>query len=747
MPSVIEQTPFNEYTANGVTSVFPYEFELLSAADLVVRVNGAVIPPSSFTLAGVGVQEGGTVTFLAAPTNGAIVLLSREIALARDTDYQTNGDFRADVIDRDLNRLWQALQGQGAQVGGSLRLPYPEQAAELPPAAARALRLLGFDALGQPIATLPTAGDATALALDLANSVDPVKGAALIAYNPARAYAAGTVGGRLNDELTTSGFASLQAAVTAAAGKTLRVLSGSTFNLTAAVSVPSNITIILEAGSLITSAISTIHLLDCSGSSNVVIRGPGKLQMTVAGVTANLGIVNLDGSTNCVVEGVEMAGNLWAGVRMRNAVNCHAVRNYIHDSLGSVQDAAGVTLYDSCQFCSAEGNRLLNTGWHGVLVQDSTGAAVMNGNRVVNNQIDGATAYGVACYEVGAGESDTLIAGNRIQNVTGANPGGSGGSGVYVQNTGGVVVSGNRIRNVCTATANNTLAPGGIGVINIAATLTAPVLSGNTITDVGMTAGGASNPNGVLLAAIYIASSAAGVNVNGNSIRQAAGLTPATFIGIYGNAAPLLAIVGNKLNISSALATSEGIFVFANGANQAGFTISANMIDGCGASGVRVDQAGGFTAQNAAISGNMHRNGAATCISYRIASLNNSLITGNGGFATTVVAMLLTNCIGNRLANNYLFTTGANPVQFTGTNTQSYFDKSNHQLSGGGSTLFALNQGTGLILEMLAAAAPGTGTWAVGDRVEQSVPAVGSPKGWRCTVAGSPGTWVSEGNL
>jgi hypothetical protein len=44
-------------------------------------------------------------------------------------------------------------------------------------------------------------------------------------------------------------------------------------------------------------------------------------------------------------------------------------------------------------------------------------------------------------------------------------------------------------------------------------------------------------------------------------------------------------------------------------------------------------------------------------------------------------------------------------------------------------------------------AAPTTGTWAVGDFVQNSVPSVGQPKGWLCTVAGNPGTWVSTGNL
>lgn len=42
---------------------------------------------------------------------------------------------------------------------------------------------------------------------------------------------------------------------------------------------------------------------------------------------------------------------------------------------------------------------------------------------------------------------------------------------------------------------------------------------------------------------------------------------------------------------------------------------------------------------------------------------------------------------------------------------------------------------------------PTTGTWRVNYRVEKYPPVVGQPKGWVCTVAGTPGTWTSEGNL
>lgn len=43
--------------------------------------------------------------------------------------------------------------------------------------------------------------------------------------------------------------------------------------------------------------------------------------------------------------------------------------------------------------------------------------------------------------------------------------------------------------------------------------------------------------------------------------------------------------------------------------------------------------------------------------------------------------------------------------------------------------------------------APTTLTWPVGAIAINKIPAVGRPKKWVCTVAGTPGTWVSGGNL
>jgi hypothetical protein len=140
MPSIVDQVPFNEYVGNGVSTVYGFEFQLLSADDLVVEVDGVAVPASDYTLAGLGAQGGGTVTFDVAPANGAAVLISREIELARATDYQTNGDLFAEVLDLDFNRVWQALQEQRAVLGSSVRAAYPRQITEAVPVAGGYLR-------------------------------------------------------------------------------------------------------------------------------------------------------------------------------------------------------------------------------------------------------------------------------------------------------------------------------------------------------------------------------------------------------------------------------------------------------------------------------------------------------------------------------------------------------------------------------------------------------------------------------
>jgi hypothetical protein len=64
---------------------------------------------------------------------------------------------------------------------------------------------------------------------------------------------------------------------------------------------------------------------------------------------------------------------------------------------------------------------------------------------------------------------------------------------------------------------------------------------------------------------------------------------------------------------------------------------------------------------------------------------------------------------------------------------------------------FGTPQGTyrqfGPYKESYSTSIPTGGTWVQGDRVWKSNAAVGSPIGWICTTAGTPGTWVAMANL
>lgn len=146
--SVPDQETAYFYTANGVTTTFAYGFYLLSLDDIQVSIDG-VVQNSGFTVVGVGSQTGGAVIFASAPASGVTVLIERQVAIERDTDYQPNGDLRADVLNTDFDRLWMALQDKRRENFRSLRYPTFENLdGLLPNAASRANMVLGFAANG-----------------------------------------------------------------------------------------------------------------------------------------------------------------------------------------------------------------------------------------------------------------------------------------------------------------------------------------------------------------------------------------------------------------------------------------------------------------------------------------------------------------------------------------------------------------------------------------------------------------------
>ncbi|WP_426720836.1 phage tail fiber protein [Enterobacter cloacae complex sp. 301C7] len=207
--SVPNQTPYIIYNANGLTTVFPFEFYIINASDIQVTINGTPVT-SGYSVSGAGNVGGGDVIFITPPANGSVVMLERVVPTYRLTDYQDNGDLLADTVNKDFDRLWMAIQRSFIYLGLALRRPLfggpfnaegyriekladpvnPQDAATknyvesvslakvlrvpessvkvVPPVSQRANKLLAFNADGDPIAVLPESGSAADVLIELA---------------------------------------------------------------------------------------------------------------------------------------------------------------------------------------------------------------------------------------------------------------------------------------------------------------------------------------------------------------------------------------------------------------------------------------------------------------------------------------------------------------------------------------------------------------------------------------------------
>lgn len=231
--SVPNQTPYIIYNANGLTTVFPFEFYIINASDIQVTINGTLVT-SGYSVSGVGNVGGGDVIFVTPPTNGVVVMLERVVPTYRLTDYQDNGDLLADTVNKDFDRLWMAIQRAFINLGLALRRPLfggpynaegyrisglgdpvddsdavnkrwflqqnqlnlsktlrvPDGAiSQLPGVAARKNKIVGMNNDGQPVMLLPESGSAADVMLEFASSEDG-KGDALVAVKQPFAGAA-----------------------------------------------------------------------------------------------------------------------------------------------------------------------------------------------------------------------------------------------------------------------------------------------------------------------------------------------------------------------------------------------------------------------------------------------------------------------------------------------------------------------------------------------------------------------------
>lgn len=540
---------------------------------------------------------------------------------------------------------------------------------------------------------------------------------------------------------TTDMRSAVQAAMSSS--HAVKFLDDVEYYLSGSVTPQGNSVIEAGRGTLITIADGDTNGFDLTGLTGVTVRG---LRIRCAGSTGTLGGISgkaaiyLSGSAQCVIENNFIFNIYNAGIRLYDSSNNTIQNNYFGDWYTTAtpnDDAGNIMCFGACSYNTIDNNFCLgaNAGI-GIGITDYylVGKQPI-GNKITNNTVDGKKSYGILVYTTGTGSPSgfdcrTIVDHNVVSNIAGTGVSGASGAGIYLQGGGGAVCTNNTVYNCCTSTSNfGTLAMACITASITDAAQTAQILIANN--HIHATRG----------PAIWAASSMQfGIRVEGNTIRHT-----------QTSGGDSNAIVVSNCDYTSVTNNSikqvfgTGIYCWTSGSFVSvnrNLTISGNTIDSTGSCLIQITRVTGGSWKDVVVSN------------------NNAKTTGDQGFSTDHCDYMQVN--GNS------FTSDKYPIYFSGntftkassnkfegitsgstlhiiggTCTGSVFDETNAFIGG-----VIQNAATGLIITQYGTAAPsGSITCAVGHRVINSAPAVGSAKAWVCTVAGSPGTHVSEGNL
>lgn len=176
--------PINQYTAAGGETSYDYDFPIFDADDLVVleiETDGTVntlVRLTDFSLSGVGLADGGTMTFdtgvypSGAPA-GYRYVLYRDLAVSRGTDFLTGGDFKASTVNREIDKIIMMIQQNELELKRSLSLQKAdvedELKFEIETAVDRADKVLIFGSSGNTVKAGPTSGDISTVAASISN--------------------------------------------------------------------------------------------------------------------------------------------------------------------------------------------------------------------------------------------------------------------------------------------------------------------------------------------------------------------------------------------------------------------------------------------------------------------------------------------------------------------------------------------------------------------------------------------------
>lgn len=116
------------YSGNDVTTAFAFPYKFLADVDIVVSITDALGVATAqtitthYTVAGAGLDGGGTITMVTAPASTDTLVIYREVLITQETDYIEGDSFPANTHETALDRLTMICQQLFAKVNRSFRL-------------------------------------------------------------------------------------------------------------------------------------------------------------------------------------------------------------------------------------------------------------------------------------------------------------------------------------------------------------------------------------------------------------------------------------------------------------------------------------------------------------------------------------------------------------------------------------------------------------------------------------------------
>jgi len=394
-------TPRVSYTVNqGATqTAFTVNFEFFDDADLNFYVNGTKKTLSThYTVSG-GNGSTGTINTTSNNTvtgasGGSTIVITRDIALARVTDFPSSGSFQVATLNTELDRFTAIVSDISDETTRSIQLADKDSAVsmELPLLASRKGTVLGFNASTGAVEAGPTIANVNALSAITAN-INAVAGIAsdISAVENIKANVT-TVAGVASNVTTVAG---ISANVTSVANNASAV-SGASANATLALNYATKINGVVPSTSDFSSKAQAV-----GGTGVTGVTGSAR-EWAIGGGTNPNSTVHVDSGDDYSAKGYAIGA-----IDRGSDTGKHSAKDWATYTAGTVDGSAYSAKYWATQ--SAASKTEFSNIYHGSASSNPTGGTVTAGDLYFNNSANVLKFYnGSAWITVAATDTSTF---------------------------------------------------------------------------------------------------------------------------------------------------------------------------------------------------------------------------------------------------------------------------------------------------------------------------------------------------